>query len=121
PLWNPANQNDCVACHQTQYDQNHTGSGFPTTCLTCHNVNSWSNATFTSHDAQYFPIYSGTHAGRWSSCATCHTAPSDYLSFTCLSCHEHAQGTTDSHHTGVNGYTYTSQACYSCHPRGRSG
>lgn len=121
PLWPAQNANDCVACHQTLYDQNHTGSGFPTTCLTCHNTTTWQNATFANHDPQYFPIYSGAHAGQWSSCATCHNVPNNYAAFTCLSCHTHDQATTDSHHTQVTGYTYTSQACYSCHPTGRTG
>lgn len=116
PLWNPTDQNDCVTCHQPDYDRVHTGTGFPTTCLTCHTASTWQNASFRDHDAQYFPIYSGAHAGTWSSCATCHTTPSNYTLFNCLTCH--AQGTTDSHHTGVSGYSYTSQACYSCHPRG---
>jgi hypothetical protein len=36
--------------------------------------------------------------------------------FYCLSCHDKA--TTDSHHSGVSGYQYSSPACYSCHPTG---
>lgn len=120
PRWTPSSQNDCITCHQPDYDQAHTGSGFPTTCLTCHTASSWSGASFRDHDAQFFPIYSGAHAGQWSSCATCHTTPSNYAAFTCLSCHTHDQATTDSHHTGVSGYSYNSQACYSCHPQGRT-
>ena len=117
PIWNASGGNDCVACHQTQYDQNHTGSGFPTSCLTCHTTSRWSGATFTSHDAQYFPIYSGAHRGQWgNNCATCHTAPTDYSVHQCLSCH--AKGTSDASHAAVVGYLYTSQACYGCHPRG---
>ncbi len=120
-LYHPANQNDCYACHQSQYDQAHSGTGFPTTCLTCHNVNSWSGATFQDHDAQFFPIYSGRHAGTWSSCTTCHNVAADYKQFTCFSCHAHDQTTTDSHHTGVPNYVYQSSACYTCHPRGQAG
>ncbi|HET9039456.1 MAG TPA: hypothetical protein VFN40_04765, partial [Gemmatimonadales bacterium] len=67
------------------------------------------------------PIYSGAHAGRWASCATCHTNAANFQAFTCLTCHEHAKSTMDSKHSGRSGYVYDSQACYSCHPRGRAG
>ena len=113
----------CVSCHLTDYngttDPAHAGAGFPTTCEQCHTTTTWSGATF-NHDGSFFPIYSGTHAGLWSSCTTCHTNTASYAQFTCFNCHEHDQSTTDSHHTGVSGYTYNSQACYSCHPQGRS-
>ena len=46
-------------------------AGFSTDCLLCHNMVTWLGATF-DHDSEYFPIYSGAHRGRWSSCATCH-------------------------------------------------
>ncbi|HEU4570937.1 MAG TPA: hypothetical protein VFS07_10235 [Gemmatimonadales bacterium] len=120
PKWPATGQNDCVACHQADYDREHTGSGFPTTCLTCHTTSTWGNASFRDHDAQYFPIYSGAHQGTWSSCATCHTAPADYGTYTCLVCHAHDQPSMDSHHSEVAGYSYASQACYGCHPRGRN-
>ena len=117
PKWTAASQNDCVACHQADYDAQHTGSGFPVTCLTCHTTSAWTPATFRDHDAQFFPIYSGAHAGRWSSCATCHTVPNDWTQYDCLGCH--GKSVTDSHHTGVANYSYTSTACYGCHPQGR--
>jgi hypothetical protein len=110
----------CVSCHQTDYnnttDPNHQQAQLPTDCVACHTTTVWTSATFTNHDAQYFPIYSGSHRGRWNSCSTCHVNPSDYRQFDCLSCHSASQ--TDPHHTGVSGYTYDSQACYRCHPRG---
>jgi hypothetical protein len=37
--------------------------------------------------------------------------------FTCFTCHDRAG--TDSRHSGVAGYRYDSQACYTCHPQGR--
>jgi hypothetical protein len=41
-----------------------------------------------------------------------------YTVFSCVTgCHSRAS--TDSHHSGVNGYRYDSAACYSCHPTGR--
>lgn len=113
----------CVSCHQTDYDNtidpNHAAAAFPTDCVLCHSTTSWTGATFTDHDAQYFPIYSGAHRGRWSSCAECHIDPSDYRQFDCLSCHGQSQ--TASHHQDVSDYVYDSQACYRCHPSGRAG
>ena len=69
------------------------------------------------HDAPFFPIYSGAHRGRWTSCSSCHTTASSYKAFTCLTCH--AQTEMDGHHRGLSGYRYESQACYTCHPNGR--
>jgi len=111
----------CASCHQSDYNgtttPNHTSAGFPATCATCHNTTQWLGATF-DHDGPYFPIYSGAHKGRWSSCATCHTSPANYKVFTCLTCHEHSQSSMDSKHQGEAGYSYVSTACYACHPRG---
>ena len=113
----------CVSCHQSDYDgttdPNHAAANFSTTCTQCHNTTTWSGATFTHAD---FPIYSGTHAGRWTSCAQCHTNPASYADFDCLTCHPHDDKTqTDSNHTGMSDYQYNSDACYRCHPNGRAG
>ena len=114
----------CVSCHQSDYDGTtnpaHAAAQFSTACQTCHNTSSWDGASF-DHDTNFFPIYSGRHAGLWSQCATCHNVASNYSQFTCFSCHPHSDPTqTQSNHGGVSGYTYTSQACYSCHPRGQT-
>lgn len=102
----------CVSCHLTDYnnsvDPNHQLAQLSTDCASCHTTTVWSSGKFTSHDAQYFPIYSGSHRGRWNSCSSCHTNPSDYRQFDCKSCHG------DKHHKG-----YTNAQCYSCHPDGR--
>jgi hypothetical protein len=113
--WNPANQNDCVACHQADYNAEHTGSGFPTTCTNCHTVNTWTGAVF-NHDASFFPIYSGNHQGKWSNCQQCHPSAGDYSVFTCLTCHSRTE--TDPDHLQVAGYSYDSLRCLACHPRG---
>ncbi len=112
----PATQDDCVACHQSDYDGEHATDGFPTTCLSCHNVDTWSATSF-DHDAQFFPIYSGSHQGRWNQCADCHTVPGDFGSFSCTTCH--TRSNTDRDHSEVSGYTYETSACFACHPRGR--
>jgi hypothetical protein len=113
---------DCVACHRRDYDQtrdpNHAAAGFPTTCAACHSTGGWRPASF-DHD-RYFPIYSGPHDGVWSDCQTCHTSAGNFGAFSCTNCHEHSRSRMDDKHDDVNGYSYDSQACYRCHPRGRA-
>ncbi len=109
---------DCIACHQADYDRtsnpNHRAAGFPVDCASCHTTTTFRGATF-DHD-RFFPINSGKHRGVWSSCQTCHTNPSSFRVFDCLSCHR--RGEMDDEHRRVSGYSYASPACYSCHPRG---
>ena len=115
--------NTCFGCHQTNYNQttnpSHAAAQFPTTCADCHSQTAWIPSTW-NHDVQYFPIYSGKHNGVWSACADCHTNPGNYAVFTCTtSCHP--QASTNNSHQGVSGYTYSSPACYNCHPKGNAG
>lgn len=115
----------CQSCHMTDYNTaspNHAAAGFSSSaCATCHTTTQWAGATF-NHDGSFFPIYSGTHLGKWTTCQTCHTNSNNYAVFTCLSCHPHDNKTvTDGHHSGVSGYSYDSAACFRCHPRGRAG
>jgi len=82
---------ECVSCHQADYnatnDPNHASLQFPTDCAMCHSLNpSWKPASYKEHDAQYFPIYSGSHNGVWSSCTECHTTPGNYALFSCIDC-----------------------------------
>ncbi len=109
--------NDCVACHQPDYDKAHGSQGFPTDCKTCHTATAWTPSTF-DHDAQYFPIFSGRHSGVWATCATCHITAGDFSSFSCINCHTHSQSNTDPNHGDVRGYVYSATSCYSCHARG---
>ena len=112
----------CSSCHLDTYQQtknpNHQQLGFSTNCEDCHNISSWKNATF-DHDNSFFPIYSGKHKGKWNSCSDCHTNQSNYKEFSCISCHEHNKTRMDDKHRNVNGYVYSSQACFNCHPTGR--
>ncbi len=112
---------ECVGCHQSDYQNttnpNHASANFPTTCGDCHSQNGWQPATF-DHDNQFFPIYSGKHNGEWNNCVDCHTNSADYGVFSCLGCHEHNQTEMNSKHNGVPGYSYDSNACYTCHPTG---
>jgi hypothetical protein len=113
---------DCYSCHKAQYqatnDPNHVAAHFPTTCQTCHNTSSWAGASFNH---TWFPIYSGTHAGKWSTCADCHVNASNFAVFSCVTCHTHSAANTTPNHTDVRGYTYTPTSCYSCHPTGQGG
>ncbi len=109
----------CYACHSADYNgttnPNHASAGFPTTCETCHTTTSWAGATFNH---TWFPI---THGNSNSVCATCHTNSANYTVFSCINGGCHPQAQTDPHHSGVSGYVYNSQNCYSCHPSGRGG
>lgn len=115
---------DCYLCHTEDYNNstnpNHSGAGFPNTCVDCHSTTAWVPATF-DHDNQYFPIYTGEHAGEWALCSDCHEIPNNFAVFTCISCHEHNQIEMDDKHQGVQGYLYESTACLSCHPDGTKG
>ncbi len=110
-----------MSCHQADYNQttnpNHTASGFSNNCVSCHTTTTWLGATF-DHDGQFFPIYSGKHKNKWSTCSECHQVPTDYGQFTCLTCHEHNKSSMDSKHQGRSGYAYISTECLRCHPRG---
>ncbi|PTM14826.1 MAG: hypothetical protein DA408_02070, partial [Bacteroidetes bacterium] len=115
---------DCFACHQTDFETaqqpNHLNAGMTTDCATCHTTNpDWMPAEFLTHDAQFFPIYSGAHEGEWSACVDCHTDPTNFAAFTCTTCHTNP--TTDDGHTGVGGYVFESNACLACHPMGGVG
>ncbi len=113
---------DCFGCHETDYNNtsnpSHSVAQFPTNCNECHSQSSWTPATF-DHDSKYFPIYSGKHNGEWNQCNECHTTQNNYSLFSCIDCHEHNNKTeVDSDHSGISGYAYQSNACYSCHPTG---
>ncbi len=115
---------ECVSCHKTDYDNTlnprHSGLGFSLICTQCHTLQpGWKPATYTQHDSQSFPIYSGTHRGEWSNCTDCHASTSSYSQFTCINCHEHNKAEMDSKHSGRAGYSYDSPSCFRCHPTGR--
>ncbi len=114
---------DCYSCHKADYtgvtDPNHVAAGFPTTCDTCHTTTSFSGATFNH---TWFPIYSGTHKGKWTTCADCHTNPANYTVFSCIVCHQHSNQTSVTKtHSGVKNFVYNGTSCYSCHPTGKGG
>ena len=114
---------ECIGCHAADFNGTtnpaHATAKFPTDCEMCHNLNAWTPSSF-NHDGQYFPIYSGTHRGEWTTCTECHTNPSNFGTFSCFTCHEHNKTSMDSKHREVRNYVYNSINCFSCHPRGRN-
>jgi len=119
PRYPGVTDDECIACHQADYDGQHADSGYPTTCLVCHTRETWTGATF-DHDAQYFPIQVGRHQAVAGGCTTCHANESDYSDFTCFTCHAHEQDRMDDRHSGIGGYAYDSNLCYACHPTGEA-
>jgi len=108
----PASQEDCASCHQTEYDTNHAGSDFPTTCLSCHTQTTWSGAVFDHGVSTGFALV-GPHVPL--SCTACHAVPSYVLLFPtpsgqddCVACH---QGDYDANHGGSSFPT----TCLACH------
>lgn len=113
--------NDCINCHLEDYlnaeNPEHNMAGFSTDCFNCHTPEQgWQSSNAPNHDAEHFPIYSGTHEGVWTACTDCHINPSDYSQFSCTVCHINPE--TDNTHNGISGYAYEDQACYACHPTG---
>lgn len=123
--WSPVNMShvgitsNCAVCHATDYNQttdpSHSAAGFPMSCEACHSTNDWTPANFNHQ----FPITSGDH-DRFD-CSDCHTQPRSFNTFSCIHCHEHRQSEMDEEHDDddVNGYSWNSMACYSCHPNGQ--
>jgi hypothetical protein len=114
---------ECSSCHLADFNGTtnpaHKTLNFPLTCTTCHTTNpGWKPASYRQHDTQYFPIFSGRHNGKWTTCADCHNQPSNFAVFTCISCHEHSAANTNGRHSDVRNYTYTATSCYTCHPNG---
>jgi len=106
---------ECSSCHMADYNNTtnpgHVPLNFSQTCTDCHTTNpGWKPAAYKQHDTQFFPIYSGSHNGKWKSCTDCHTNAANYAQFNCIICHADA-------HKGSN---YTNAQCYQCHPTGRS-
>lgn len=114
---------DCYTCHTSDYTSAaspaHAAANYPKTCLTCHNTAAWKPSTF--NHTPYFPIGAGDkhRPGRWTTCADCHTNPTNYKVFSCIDCHEHNKTSMDNEHRGRSGYVYESASCYRCHPTGR--
>jgi len=104
---------DCFSCHNADYQTapNHVSGNYSRDCTQCHSINAWVPASINH---TFFPL-SGPHN---LSCVDCHTTGSVYV-FSCIDCHDHRIDRMADKHDEVAGYTYSSQACFQCHPNGR--
>ncbi len=114
-------------CHEharAGTDARHSGMGGyryeSRACYDCHPSGEGGGAA-GNHDAEFFPIFSGSHAGQWQQCADCHVTAGNFKQFSCIDCHAHTQAKTDPAHQGIAGYRFASADCYFCHPRGDRG
>lgn len=88
----PTSNQDCVACHLPDYQQEHGNDGYPTTCTDCHNPNSW-DADFDHTVVGRGFALQGAHTS--APCSSCHVQPGNALRFSpaptgngdCVSCH----------------------------------
>lgn len=112
PLYSPLDENDCVTCHQSEYDSQHAGTGYPTTCTSCHTPTEWSGATFDHSLASDGFDLAGPHTAL--ACTSCHDAGTGEPLFApadesdCIACHE---ATYNGQHAS-SGYPTT---CLTCH------
>ena len=111
----PTNQNDCISCHAQDYEDQHAGTGFPQTCLTCHNSVTWDDTSFEHAALSNGFALVGAHEAL--DCASCHAEPGFDVPFSpvdqndCISCHS-----TDyeDEHSG-SGFPETCLACHNVH------
>lgn len=99
----------CESCHEPDRPSGHFSGG----CGTCHPVTRWGDGEFDHRP--FFPV---PHEGV-SACESCHPQPQGTDAFTCIECHEHAQGEMTREHDEVSRFVWESQACLDCHPNGR--
>ncbi len=113
PLFFPADQNDCFTCHEPAYERIHAGSGFPTTCLDCHNTDTWAGAQFNHAIVSQGFALVGAHQA--APCSSCHNVAANFEPLfspanqnDCFSCHEAA-------YDRVHGGSGFSTNCLDCH------
>lgn len=99
---------DCVHCHAEP--PIHAGY-FGLKCQDCHTGQAWSPARLLLH---HFPLDHGA-AGQVA-CQTCH--PSNYITYTCYSCHDHQPADVSDTHLAKGIAPDELQDCAACHPDG---
>lgn len=91
PIFTAASQNDCITCHQDDYQREHDGTGFTTTCLDCHTTDTWVGPSFDHAIVSNGFELVGGHSQL--ACESCHLQPGNELIFTpanqddCVACH----------------------------------
>ncbi len=112
---------DCYGCHKSNYlntkNPPHVVISLGVRCEDCHSMNGWQPALYSDHET-IFPIYLGTHRSEWNECTDCHVSTNNFQVFSCFNCHEHNENDMNRRHSGIQNYSYNSDACYSCHPTG---
>jgi predicted CXXCH cytochrome family protein len=106
---------DCYSCHQQNYtsttNPNHSTSGIPTTCATCHSTNpGWTPATF-NHTT--FPLTLG-HAT--PTCADCHKGNYTTTSTDCYVCHVTDYNNTVNPNHRTLSFATTCLTCHTTNP-----
>src|SRR5579862_1633042 len=104
---------ECVACHSnvlSTAQPDHHALQFPSTCQTCHTMDSWLGASFDHLKYTGFAL-TGMHATL--ECAACHVNGNYQLTITnCAGCHlKDYNATTNPNHIQAK----FSQHCASCH------
>ena len=85
-------QTACVSCHQTDYNNaktpvDHIQAKFPTTCETCHDTTSWTDANFDHSQTGW--ALTGSHTVPPRACVDCHVNGNYNLTqTTCVACHQ---------------------------------
>jgi hypothetical protein len=102
-------RSQCEACHAAPANDMHRNLSVG--CAQCHKAEAWKPATF-DHDKSF--VLDRNHN---ASCATCHTNPADYSTYTCYGCHEHTLANVRRKHTeeGIQNF----ENCVECHRSAR--
>jgi len=103
---------DCYSCHTQDFnnvsDPNHQTNNLSHDCLDCHDVNSWSPATF-DHNQTSFQL-TGGH--KYVSCIDCHSSGYNNTPTNCYSCHtQDFNNVSDPNHQ-TNNFSHN---CLDCH------
>ncbi len=107
-----AGAEDCVACHQADYDLAHSGTDFSTQCTDCHTPDRWQGSDFDHVQVSGGFDLIGAH--ETAVCSSCHSLPGNEVPWTpagesdCVACH---RVDYDQEHAG----TSFSTLCTDCH------
>jgi Zn finger protein HypA/HybF involved in hydrogenase expression len=110
----------CISCHDHSADLAATRHIYITdfayvssACFSCHPTGNEAAITVDEHSLKYFQINDSAHGAL--ACSDCHLDPTTSKPFTCITCHDHGSDAEQANHVNVSGYSYSSDACFSCH------